>query len=410
MGFCTAGMALSLAGIGVYALGALGGPDAALWACWTMLGIPCGVGFYIWSAALGGRKRGTTVVLMAAACLAAGLIVFLLEVMGELASLAIACLLPIASFICYRVWTREAVASGIVRPVDGGHHHRGRVVLDGVVHVVTQCFGFGLGFAGILTGLSSICWCGAVFCCAAVVAACVLLLVDWRGPALLNEERANRYQFAIVIGSGFVVAFFAGTPVAVAAGVFLVASTWACALLGCSSEAESAFSAEMNLSMALSRDWGFSLAGAAVGLATGAIGFAFGQEYSTAFPAIMAFFAVVFASVRARSMAPQSEPISEDEIASSTECAPPSDSTTNGDDAVPSDTFEARCQAIADAGGLSARQREVMLLLARGRDSRYIQDKLVISRGTADTHIYNIYRKLDIHSKQELIDLVEHRL
>ncbi len=36
-----------------------------------------------------------------------------------------------------------------------------------------------------------------------------------------------------------------------------------------------------------------------------------------------------------------------------------------------------------------------------------VQSELVISEGTAITHRRNIYRKLDVHSKQELLDFVE---
>jgi DNA-binding CsgD family transcriptional regulator len=56
---------------------------------------------------------------------------------------------------------------------------------------------------------------------------------------------------------------------------------------------------------------------------------------------------------------------------------------------------------------LSPRQEEVFKLLAKGRDVSYIEDKLVISKHTARSHIYSVYRKLDIHSHQELISLVE---
>ena len=56
---------------------------------------------------------------------------------------------------------------------------------------------------------------------------------------------------------------------------------------------------------------------------------------------------------------------------------------------------------------LSPRQCEIFVLLARGRDVKYIEEKLVISHATAKSHIYNIYLKLDVHSRQELIDLVE---
>ena len=48
-----------------------------------------------------------------------------------------------------------------------------------------------------------------------------------------------------------------------------------------------------------------------------------------------------------------------------------------------------------------------MYLLAKGHNAAYIQDSLYISRSTAKTHINHVYRKLDIHSQQELINMVE---
>lgn len=62
---------------------------------------------------------------------------------------------------------------------------------------------------------------------------------------------------------------------------------------------------------------------------------------------------------------------------------------------------------VAAAHGLSKRETEVFLLLAKGRDTAYIQEKLFISSGTVCSHRDRIYRKLGIHSKQELLDLVE---
>jgi DNA-binding CsgD family transcriptional regulator len=59
---------------------------------------------------------------------------------------------------------------------------------------------------------------------------------------------------------------------------------------------------------------------------------------------------------------------------------------------------------------LSPRQKEVMKLLAKGRDAKYIMNHFVISRATAKTHIYNLYRKLGVHSRQELLSLIEETL
>lgn len=64
------------------------------------------------------------------------------------------------------------------------------------------------------------------------------------------------------------------------------------------------------------------------------------------------------------------------------------------------------CQVLAARCGLSERELEVANLLARGRSGPQIQDELSISRNTAKTHVRHIYRKLDVHSQQELIDLV----
>lgn len=61
-------------------------------------------------------------------------------------------------------------------------------------------------------------------------------------------------------------------------------------------------------------------------------------------------------------------------------------------------------QGLAQAKGLSKRETEVVLLLLEGRSLRYIQNALFISEGTARTHVKRIYAKLEVHSKQQLID------
>lgn len=69
--------------------------------------------------------------------------------------------------------------------------------------------------------------------------------------------------------------------------------------------------------------------------------------------------------------------------------------------------FHVRCEEIADRYLLSRRETEVMFLLAKGHNAAYIQDKLCISKSTAKTHINHIYRKLDIHTQQELLNMME---
>ncbi len=64
------------------------------------------------------------------------------------------------------------------------------------------------------------------------------------------------------------------------------------------------------------------------------------------------------------------------------------------------------CSRIASTYGLTPRESDVFLLLAQGRSIPYIRDVLHISKNTVDSHSKNIYRKLGIHSRQELIDMV----
>lgn len=70
-------------------------------------------------------------------------------------------------------------------------------------------------------------------------------------------------------------------------------------------------------------------------------------------------------------------------------------------------SLEMRALALAREFGLSNRETEIFLLLARGRSRPYIRDALVLSKNTVATHIRHIYEKAGIHSQQELLDLVE---
>lgn len=72
----------------------------------------------------------------------------------------------------------------------------------------------------------------------------------------------------------------------------------------------------------------------------------------------------------------------------------------------PTDAVVKNVACIADRYGLSPREREVVELLAQGRSQPYIRDCLVLSKSTVATHVRHIYAKLGIHTRQELIDLV----
>ncbi|MDO4442496.1 MAG: LuxR C-terminal-related transcriptional regulator [Slackia sp.] len=62
---------------------------------------------------------------------------------------------------------------------------------------------------------------------------------------------------------------------------------------------------------------------------------------------------------------------------------------------------------IAHGHRLSARETDVFMLLAQGRSRPYICEALYLSDGTVKTHISHIYRKFDVHSRQELLDAIQ---
>lgn len=60
------------------------------------------------------------------------------------------------------------------------------------------------------------------------------------------------------------------------------------------------------------------------------------------------------------------------------------------------------CTSVAMQCSLTKREGDVLLLLAQRKTLAQISDDLVVSLATVKTHTHNIYKKLGVHSKQEL--------
>jgi LuxR family maltose regulon positive regulatory protein len=52
---------------------------------------------------------------------------------------------------------------------------------------------------------------------------------------------------------------------------------------------------------------------------------------------------------------------------------------------------------------LSERELEVLQLIAAGKSNRRIASELFVSVGTVKTHLNNVYRKLDAHSRTQAL-------
>ena len=69
--------------------------------------------------------------------------------------------------------------------------------------------------------------------------------------------------------------------------------------------------------------------------------------------------------------------------------------------------YQQRVEKAIKAFGLTAREGEILRLIAYGRDTNYIMDSLTISRNTAKTHLRHIYEKFGVGTRQELLDRID---
>lgn len=72
----------------------------------------------------------------------------------------------------------------------------------------------------------------------------------------------------------------------------------------------------------------------------------------------------------------------------------------------PYKAFLNRCAELSRENSLTHREEEVLTLLAQGMNVPGIERALVISKSTAKSHVRNLYGKLGVHSREELLDKV----
>ncbi len=64
---------------------------------------------------------------------------------------------------------------------------------------------------------------------------------------------------------------------------------------------------------------------------------------------------------------------------------------------------------IAKNYGLTDRETEIFVLWVTGHGAKYVQDALSISQSTVKTHIRHIYEKFDVHSRADLMAVLEQK-
>lgn len=75
--------------------------------------------------------------------------------------------------------------------------------------------------------------------------------------------------------------------------------------------------------------------------------------------------------------------------------------------AAQADATEAALDLLSETYSLSDREVEIIREFSAGRSARYIADYFVLSEHTVKTHLRRAYAKMSVHSRQELLDLIE---
>ena len=68
-----------------------------------------------------------------------------------------------------------------------------------------------------------------------------------------------------------------------------------------------------------------------------------------------------------------------------------------------------RRRSEAPQATLTSRETEVLKLVAKGYVNKEIAHKLAISPATVGTHIKNLYRKLAVHSRVQVVRVAQER-
>lgn len=415
----TLSMLVSLLPIASIALVSVYGEPAIAYVCWALAGFTLAHLYIKLTPWICQVRRGATIAFMGAGSLLAALLFLLSSLVIAPFDLIITAVLPFGALAVGTVAEHGDEVEEAV--LDKSERKHARHSWDALLYTLVQCGGLGLGLYCLLAlSIASSFLKTALFCALSLALASGVLVVDWKHLDAIDEERVSRYLYVLMFVPIGVLVFVRTEVALCVCGCILVATMWVVALVGCSSEAESARAHNLRAQSALSRGWGLSLVGMGAGMLGGFVGLwlfgdspeVFGLLFALAILFVLVTVALANGPRREKSLPEWKErPLDFGQSAFGDENLPDEpdidDRDGENDAATAEKLFADRCDVIGDTYGLSSRQREVFFLLVRGRDSRYIQEKLVISKGTADTHIHNIYRKLNVHSRQELLDLFE---
>jgi DNA-binding CsgD family transcriptional regulator len=397
-------------------------PDTLMFVAWVALGIAQGMMIILWSSFLATIGK-TRIVLFAAICIGcAGLIYLLMGLLRPEAVFWITCTLSVFTVLLFVLvhyrYDYAAAAMLIKAKVSDS-----RQAIQAKSAISVFIYSTGVGFAVCLLISQNPNIIGSAFVGGAIVIAGILTIIDTLYFHKLSENLLVRMHLpALIIGIGPL--FFdnlAGRTFS--SGLFLI---FLAIIYILNLTALSEHTRIFQLSPV--RVFGFGRLGNAAGFLLGAV--AYYLAFEVIWPVgmqsdlvlrivlvgIIALFIVgqsfIFEDhypvpedpyMRSRAHANTEHPLPTGDLKTLSSFNAEADATLGAK----AGAWRRRCTKLAKIYELSPKETEVLLLLAKGRNAEFIQNELVVSRHTAKAHIYHIYQKTNVHSRQELIDLLE---
>lgn len=367
----------------------------------------------------------------------AALLVLLVSAMDGWVAIAVASVFPLLSGLCLHLsWTSRESSDeqALIALAHGNEAATGRKFLAGLGRTGFGIFGVFIivSMAGMLTpkSASGLPLQGILLFSAAMMAIVALMAVS--GPRRISLSFLYRWMCPVLV-IGFAAVILFGDRGAIIATAASLGGRFTFCLIAQVYFASYAASGKATPAQASSLGWAFVHAGDLVGCIIGlsvvpAIEASAEGTTTLSVLCIVALVCITMLAIGNSSSflhrAPRNFPMVS---ASNTDANPNPGCAARSSSTVPSFTELVANQSVEEAPHAAAetedlnavvsrlsmehrltpRETEVFALLARGRSVPYIRDELIISRETAATHAKHIYAKLGVHSRQELINLVE---
>lgn len=325
--------------------------------------------------------------LFVSAAVAAGLVICLVEgsLLAEAARVAVVLVLAV-SVVCVLVLAK-AKPEGVLPEAVGNRESdkRSKILKTSALMLSISNFEFGFVASAASSDFER------AACLASAAMAALVLAVSFARKGLVNERSLSPLTPPLTIGA-FLSAYLFGEALRVPSLCVLSALCTVYLSFGIAAVAEHVRLSHLSAPRAHGKARALDYLGMAAGFATGYVVAAAAASDMVLAAQMTAVIAVVYGFIAAfchKARFPEEG----------------MEGSLGGHEA--KGLWKKRCRVVGEQCDLSERQFEVLMLVAQGRNAKYIEQALSISLSTAQTHIRNIYRKTGVHSRQELLDLIE---